>query len=192
MCNNYQDTVLILMYYNSVRDDIDNDLRLMPRYAIGYQNSPVQLKLRGNQAWRQLFGKLAHYWQNTRYPASKNYQPLANLFSELNSPEMTAFFFHVGYGWVSKNIFKLLANRRNYQYAFVYGLHVQRELGLLEKTVLITHHIGRSIVPFYVGIPLAILVMILGFFFGTISFEIPSEIRSPQNKLEDPEPPSLP
>ncbi len=139
-------------------DDIEHDLRLMKKSAFGAGDLPFRLT---NTSWQKIRRELQVYWSKRDHLYHKKYQPFAELFLNLNRPQLSAFFYHVGYGQVPKKIFaQLQPNGWNTE---IYGVVVQREITGLELLGLTIITLGGKIVPVAVVIPIVLISLILGF-----------------------------
>ena len=157
------------LYYQFVSQNIKNELTLMnprvanPKNATRTENS--QPSITDDPQWKQLFNQLRVYWQNPRCPPDDKYLPLAELFSGLDESEMAAFFYQVSLGCVPKKIFSQLNRERWNSNVFVYGLRIEKQVGVAEFLFVSLIKIGLKKMP----IALVFILLILTFMGGFVS-----------------------
>ncbi|MDJ0742159.1 MAG: hypothetical protein QNJ32_02230 [Xenococcaceae cyanobacterium MO_167.B27] len=151
-------------YSRQIKSEIDNDLSLMRYYGRGKQG--VNFKLTGHKEWQKIFNEIEVYWRS-RSGSQPQYQPLAELFSQLGNYQLSALFYHVCSGVVPKEVFYKL-KRRGFHIQ-VYGIRAKREIGSLESLYLKTVEIGGQIVPVYLVAILMAVMLGLGFAGGRVT-----------------------
>ncbi|MFB2917107.1 MULTISPECIES: hypothetical protein [Aerosakkonema] len=107
--------------------DIDHDLSLMRQFALGQPSPPFKLI---DPSWQSIWKDLRVYWRQLSYPYQEKYQPLAELFENLDVPKIAALFYHVGYRRVPKKIFYQLGIKS--LDTQIYGIMVRRKVSFLE------------------------------------------------------------
>lgn len=158
------------IYSQQVAGDIDNDFDLMSRKVTRSTN--VQFKVIADREWEELSSQLQIYWQYQSHPHQEKYQPLADLFGELRNLRIAAFFYHVAYGEVPKNIFRKISNRGGL-YSTVYEVDIKRQVPLTEvlgvwiqEFFAIKIPIGEKDMPLWVALLILLIFTSLGFVGG--------------------------
>ena len=148
---------LWMKFHHQLIQNIDNDLQLMSRFSKGSKDLPFKLT---DNTWQSIWRDLRIYWRQRSYPPEAKYQSLAELFSQLNHPKISAVFYYVGYGKVPKKIFTQLGIA-GWQHN-IYGVVVEREVTISESLWFTIIDLGSNIVP----VPIVILIMVLSLAFG--------------------------
>jgi anti-sigma28 factor (negative regulator of flagellin synthesis) len=162
------------IYSQQIASDIDHDLRLMNPQV---KHSPnISFNVINNSEWKELSNQLQLYWPPRSCPPQEKYQPLADLFGQLEFPQIAAFFYHIGYGHVPKEIFYQISHKGG-RYFNVYGVRVERQVTLPEILLWLLREIGGKIVPLAFVIPLMTLTFIVGLLGGKLLFEQPYSQR---------------
>ncbi len=170
------------IYSQQVAVDINHDFKLMSDKVMGVTN--VQFKVIADHEWEELSSQLQIYWQDSSYPYQEKYQPLADLFGKLRNPRIAAFFYHVAYGEVPKNIFRKISNRGGFS-STVYGVTIKRQVPLTEILgVLIQEFfaikipIGEKYMPLWVALLILLIFTGLGGGVGWIFRSIQPDVKT--------------
>ena len=179
------------LWKNFVRQfikDLDHDLNLMHQFASGEKNLPFRI---ADTSWQTNWKELKICWQKKNFTQLNKYQPLAEVFSNLdNAKKISAIFYHVSYRQVPKKIFAQLSS--NDCDTEIYGVEVQREVTVMESLWLKIIKLGDKIVPVSIVIPIVLVSLLLGFGFrGSIAkntSKVETNIQVAQNdKLDKPD-----
>ena len=150
-------------YSRQVISEIDNDLSLMRSHIRGKQN--LDFKLVEDKEWQKILNEIQVYWRS-RSGSQPQYQPLAELFSQLGNYQLSALFHHISSGVVPKEVFYKLT-RRGFR-TQVYGVTVKRHIDFYEYLWITTVTIGgvelKAIVVFF--------ILLSGFLMGGVSSKL--------------------
>lgn len=159
------------IYSQQVTGDIDHDFSLMNPKV---KQPNLKNKIIDDEHWISLSSELQIYWQGGSYLPQEKYQPLAHLFAELENPKIAAFFYHVAYGEVPKNIFRKISNRGRL-HSNVYGVTIKRKVPLTEilgvliqEFFAVTIPIGEIDMPLWVALLILLIFTSSGFGVGLI------------------------
>ncbi|OCR02605.1 hypothetical protein BCD67_17860 [Oscillatoriales cyanobacterium USR001] len=176
------------IYSRQVAGDIDHDLSLINQRVKYPSNSKSQI-LNNDESWRILSSELQIYWQQRSYPHQERYQPLADLFGELGNPRIAAFFYHVAYGEVPKNIFIKISNQGGL-HSTVYGITIKRKVPLTEilgvliqEFFAVTLPIGEIDMPLWFALFILLIFTSSGFGVGLM---VGSSGNQQTTKKDDP------
>ena len=139
-----QNGVWRLQYERQFKNELDSDLTSISRSA-RQKKGDTTLHLMDDQEWGKLFDELKIRWQSRPFPGQPKYQPLAQLFERLEDYKLAAFFYHVCSGVVPEEVFYKLTSQG--MYYSVYGIRVERKIGIIEFLWLASLEIGGQIVP---------------------------------------------
>lgn len=165
-------------YSSQVKKKIDNDLALMSSYGRGKQN--LDFKLTEDKEWQKIFNEIQVYWRH-RSGNQPQYQPLAELFSQLNNYQLSALFYHVSSGVVPKEVFYKLASRGFRTQ--VYGITVKRYIDFYEYLWITTVTLGGVELKAIVVFGLILSGLILGG--GLRNFVLKSDTEKTIDKIAE-------
>ncbi|MBP0020074.1 MAG: hypothetical protein J7647_21285 [Cyanobacteria bacterium SBLK] len=166
-------------YKEKVRDEIENDLSLMSQF-VRQKNNNLDFQTTQDQSWKKILEDIAIFWQIQANPRKK-FEPLADLFSQLRNPKIAALFYQICFHAVPKEIVFELRSRG--YHSEVYGIHINREVGIFEQLSNFILKLGEIIMPLPYVIFLMIFMLSGGFFAGAQLTKIePTEQYTNQRK----------
>ncbi|WP_204103120.1 MULTISPECIES: hypothetical protein [Spirulina sp. CCY15215] len=167
-------------YRQQVREEINNDLSLMNRF-VRQRNTNLDFQTTENLNWKKLLEDIAIFWQGHPRPR-KQFESLADLFSQIGTLEMSALFHHISFGEVPGNIFDQLCPT-HWDYA-IYGIKVKRQVTPIESLAYFLLDIGAIDMKMMFVLPLLAISLTGGVLLGNTVLDLeekPDSTQSSQN-----------